>query len=118
MCSVGDMFDVDISGDATMSEYECGECGKEFKGIGKNLRCPKCHSLKVSKKIDIENKIREIINKWVQYMNSSRDEFKINILRDVTLYECICRDCGNKFRGLPVDNIQCPACHSSNISKK
>jgi cytochrome c-type biogenesis protein CcmH/NrfF len=47
MCSVGDMFDVDISGDATMSEYECG---KEFKGIGKNLRCPKCHSLKVSKK--------------------------------------------------------------------
>jgi DNA-directed RNA polymerase subunit RPC12/RpoP len=50
MCSVGDMFDVDISGDATMSEYVCSDCGKEFKGIGKNLRCPKCHSLKVSKK--------------------------------------------------------------------
>jgi DNA-directed RNA polymerase subunit RPC12/RpoP len=50
MCSVGDMFDVDISGDTTMSEYVCSDCGKEFKGIGKNLRCPKCHSLKVSKK--------------------------------------------------------------------
>jgi rubrerythrin len=50
MCSVGDMFDVDISGDATMSEYICSDCGKEFKGIGKNLRCPVCHSLKASKK--------------------------------------------------------------------
>jgi len=50
MCSVGDMFDVDISGDATMGEYICDDCGKEFKGIGKNLRCPKCHSMKVSKK--------------------------------------------------------------------
>ena len=31
MCSVGDMFDVDISGDATMSEYKCGDCGKELE---------------------------------------------------------------------------------------
>jgi Zn finger protein HypA/HybF involved in hydrogenase expression len=51
-------------------------------------------------------------------MNSIRDEFKINILRDVKLSECICRDCGNKFKGLPVNYIECPACHSSNISKK
>ncbi len=51
-------------------------------------------------------------------MSSTIDEFKINILRDVALYECICRDCGNKFKGLPVDYIECPACHSSNISKK
>jgi len=50
MCSVGDMFDVDISGDATMSEYVCGDCRKVFKGIGKNLRCPKCHSLNVKVK--------------------------------------------------------------------
>ncbi len=51
-------------------------------------------------------------------MNSIRDEFKINILRDVKRYECVCRDCGNKFKGLPVEYIECPACHSSNISKK
>lgn len=51
-------------------------------------------------------------------MTGARDEFKINILRDVTLSECICKDCGNKFKGLPVNYIECPACHSSNISKK
>ncbi len=51
-------------------------------------------------------------------MNSVRDEFKINILGDVKRYECICKDCGNKFKGLPVDYIECPVCHSSNISKK
>jgi DNA-directed RNA polymerase subunit RPC12/RpoP len=28
-------------------EYVCKDCGKEFKGIGKNLRFPKCHSLNV-----------------------------------------------------------------------
>jgi Zn finger protein HypA/HybF involved in hydrogenase expression len=50
VCSVGDMFDVDISGDATMREYICCECEKEFKGIGKNLRCPKCHSTNVKVK--------------------------------------------------------------------
>jgi hypothetical protein len=33
MCSVGDMFDVDISIDARMSEYVCSDCGKESKGI-------------------------------------------------------------------------------------
>ena len=47
-----------------------------------------------------------------------RDEFKINALRDIELYECICIDCGNKFKGLPVDYIQCPACHSRNITIK
>ncbi len=45
MCSVGDMFDIDISGEAKVSEYICRDCGKEFKGIGKNLRCPACHSM-------------------------------------------------------------------------
>ena len=49
--SVGkDMFDVDISGDATMCEYVCSDCGKEFKGIGKNLRCPRYHSMDVKVK--------------------------------------------------------------------
>lgn len=47
-----------------------------------------------------------------------RDEFKINILRDIELFECVCNECGNKFKGLSVDIIECPACHSSNISKK
>jgi predicted Zn-ribbon and HTH transcriptional regulator len=51
-------------------------------------------------------------------MSGIRDEFKINMLRDVGLYECVCRDCGNKFKGLPVSKIECPACHSTNISKK
>ncbi len=51
-------------------------------------------------------------------MSNVRDEYKINLLRDVELSECTCRNCGNKFKGLPVDNIQCPACHSSNISKR
>lgn len=50
MCSVGDAFEVDISGDAELCEYVCRECGKEFKGIGKNLRCPACHSTNVEVK--------------------------------------------------------------------
>lgn len=49
---------------------------------------------------------------------NARDEFKINALRDIELLECICNDCGNKFRGLPVDNIACPACRSQNITIK
>ena len=51
MCSVGDAFNVDISEDAAgMSAYACRDCGKEFKGIGKNLRCPRCRSLNVEAK--------------------------------------------------------------------
>ncbi len=48
---------------------------------------------------------------------SSRDEFKINALRDLEFLECTCNDCGNKFKGLPVKNVICSACHSSNITK-
>ncbi len=51
-------------------------------------------------------------------MNSVRDEFKINLLRDIEFLECTCNECGNKFKGLPVDYIECPACHSSNISRR
>ncbi len=50
MCSVGDMIDMDISGEAVVCEYVCNDCGKVFKGIGKNLRCPSCHSLNVKVK--------------------------------------------------------------------
>lgn len=50
MCSVGEMPDVDISGKAEWREYICNDCGKEFKGIGKNLRCPACHSMNVEVK--------------------------------------------------------------------
>lgn len=52
MCSVGDMFDVDVSGDATIRQYKCNDCGKEFKGIGNNLKCPSCRSLNTSQKIE------------------------------------------------------------------
>ncbi len=48
----------------------------------------------------------------------ARDEFKINALRDLELSECTCSDCGNKFKGLPVKNVECPACRSINICKK
>ncbi len=48
MCSVGDMFDIDISGDAELHDYVCNDCGKQFKGLGRtNLRCPACHSTNV-----------------------------------------------------------------------
>jgi predicted Zn-ribbon and HTH transcriptional regulator len=48
---------------------------------------------------------------------SARDEFQVNALRDVEFSECVCNDCGNKFKGLPVKNIECPACRSLNITK-
>lgn len=50
MCSVGDAFNIDIEEDIKMSEYTCKDCGKEFKGIGKNLKCPVCKSLNVEQK--------------------------------------------------------------------
>ena len=47
MCSVGDAFEVDITGDAELCDYVCNKCGKKFKGLGTNLRCPACHSTNV-----------------------------------------------------------------------
>ena len=32
--------------------------------------------------------------------------------------ECVCLDCGNKFKVLPVDNVECPECRSKNLSEK
>lgn len=47
MCSVGDGFNIDLSEDTGICEYECNNCGKTFKGvrIGKMLKCPECHSV-------------------------------------------------------------------------
>ncbi len=44
MCSVGDSFGVELSSGTDMHEFECNACSKKFKGIGTNVRCPKCHS--------------------------------------------------------------------------
>jgi rubrerythrin len=44
MCSVGDSFGVELGEGTDMHEYVCNDCGKKFKGIGTNVRCPKCQS--------------------------------------------------------------------------
>jgi rubrerythrin len=44
MCSVGDSFGVELEEGVEPHDYVCNQCGKKFKGIGTNLRCPKCHS--------------------------------------------------------------------------
>ena len=44
MCSVGDSFNIDIAEGIKTSEYECEDCGRKFKGIGKNVKCPNCSS--------------------------------------------------------------------------
>lgn len=50
MCSVGDSFNIDIAEDAGFCEYVCNSCGNVFKGLGKNLKCPKCKSTNTTKK--------------------------------------------------------------------
>ena len=47
ICSVGGSFDVDMA--EGPEGYVCAECGTQFKGIGKDLKCPKCSSDKVVK---------------------------------------------------------------------
>jgi Zn finger protein HypA/HybF involved in hydrogenase expression len=44
MCSVGDSFGVELESGTDMLEYVCNTCSEKFKGIGTNVRCPKCHS--------------------------------------------------------------------------
>lgn len=44
MCSVGDSFNIDISNDVTPRSYRCKDCGKEYRGIGTNPKCPECDS--------------------------------------------------------------------------
>jgi Zn finger protein HypA/HybF involved in hydrogenase expression len=48
MCSVGDAFNIDIEEDVGFCEMVCNNCGKQFKGIGKDIKCPKCHSADTS----------------------------------------------------------------------
>jgi len=47
ICSVGGSFDVDMA--EGPEGYVCTECGTQYKGIGKNPKCPKCSSDKVVK---------------------------------------------------------------------
>ncbi|HII94409.1 MAG: hypothetical protein RBS85_04615 [Methanofastidiosum sp.] len=47
ICSVGGSFDVDMP--EGPEGYVCTECGTQYKGIGKNPKCPKCSSDKVIK---------------------------------------------------------------------
>ncbi|CAG0997181.1 MAG: hypothetical protein OIN86_17375 [Candidatus Methanoperedens sp.] len=44
MCSVGDSFGVELEGGMESHKYLCNHCSKMFKGIGTNLKCPKCFS--------------------------------------------------------------------------
>ncbi len=44
MCSVGDSFGVELEGGMESHSYLCNHCSKTFKGIGTNLKCPKCFS--------------------------------------------------------------------------
>ncbi|HEY9245769.1 MAG TPA: hypothetical protein VIO11_02875 [Candidatus Methanoperedens sp.] len=47
MCSVGDAFNIEITSlDAKF--YKCGDCSNEFRGVGKKVVCPSCHSKNVS----------------------------------------------------------------------
>lgn len=52
-------------------------------------------------------------------MCSVGDAFNIDISEDVNICEYICQDCGKEFKGIALaKNLKCPACHSSNTSKK
>ncbi len=47
MCSVGDAFNIEITSlDAKF--YKCADCNNEFRGVGKKVVCPSCHSVNVS----------------------------------------------------------------------
>ena len=44
MCSTGGpMADINLKKLKTR-KYKCNKCGNTFKGIGKNVICPKCKS--------------------------------------------------------------------------
>jgi len=46
MCSVGDVTGIDMETLAP-DEYECMDCHKKFRGIGKHVTCPSCKSSNV-----------------------------------------------------------------------
>ncbi|HHW15874.1 MAG TPA: hypothetical protein GXX31_00600 [Methanothermobacter sp.] len=44
MCSVGGpMVDIDLK-KVTSRKCKCLDCGNEFKGVGKKVKCPSCQS--------------------------------------------------------------------------
>ncbi len=47
MCSVGDAFNIEITA-LNAKFYKCGDCNNEFRGVGKKVTCPSCHSARVS----------------------------------------------------------------------
>jgi len=47
MCSVGDAFNIEITS-LEAKFYKCGDCSNEFRGVGKKVVCPSCHSGNVS----------------------------------------------------------------------
>ena len=51
ICSVGGSFDVDMA--EGPEGYVCAACGAQFKGIGKDLKCPKCSSDKETENEEI-----------------------------------------------------------------
>ncbi|HLB71327.1 MAG: hypothetical protein OIN88_10835 [Candidatus Methanoperedens sp.] len=46
MCSVGDAFNIEITS-LEAKFFKCDECRNEFRGIGRKVVCPSCHSNKV-----------------------------------------------------------------------
>lgn len=48
MCSVGDAFNIEIAA-LEAKYYKCDDCSNEFRGVGKKVVCPSCHSDKVTK---------------------------------------------------------------------
>lgn len=49
-------------------------------------------------------------------MCSVGDGFNIDLSsEDAGIVECVCNDCGGKFKGVRVNTkLKCPECHSSN----
>ncbi|VVB87255.1 Uncharacterised protein [uncultured archaeon] len=48
MCSVGDTFGtIELPG-LESKYYKCSDCNNEFKGVGKKITCPSCHSKNLS----------------------------------------------------------------------
>ena len=47
MCSVGDAFNIEITS-LNAKFYKCSDCKNEFRGVGKKVTCPSCHSTSVT----------------------------------------------------------------------
>jgi DNA-directed RNA polymerase subunit RPC12/RpoP len=48
MCSVGDSMKLEFEDIICAKFYKCADCSNEFKGIGKKVVCPACHSKNTS----------------------------------------------------------------------